>query len=124
MSSIKGIPAMDVLPEYFPYRDDGCDVSPSCLRCTLPKCKFDDPGWLHRERRAQRDAAILRARQRESLTVEQLSRRFSISQRTVHRILQHAKNGHRKARLSSKSLVDPKACRRPGHSTMIPGGHP
>ena len=29
---------------------DGCDVSPKCLDCPLPLCKYDDPGpyqkWL------------------------------------------------------------------------------
>ena len=41
MTSRKGVPTMDMLPEHFPYRDDGCDVSPSCLRCPLPRCKYD-----------------------------------------------------------------------------------
>jgi len=25
------------------YFDDGCEYSPSCLRCPLPVCKHDDP---------------------------------------------------------------------------------
>ncbi|MFH1140946.1 MAG: hypothetical protein V1724_04625 [Chloroflexota bacterium] len=87
MSSIKGVPAMDVLPEYFPYRDDGCDVSASCLACPLPTCKYDDPDRFHRERRAHRDQQVMEARLRDGVTIIELSRRFQISQRTVHRIL-------------------------------------
>ncbi len=90
MSSIKGVPAMDVLPEYFPYRDDGCDESALCLECPLPICKYDDPGGFHRERRAHRDHQVLEARRRDRATVVELSGRFQISQRTVHRILAHA----------------------------------
>ena len=90
MSSIKGVPAMDVLPEHFPYRDGGCEVSPSCLRCPLRQCKYDDPGWLQRERRGQRDNQVLQVRRQEGVTVPELARRFAISQRTVHRILARA----------------------------------
>ena len=93
MSSRKGVPAVDALPEYFPYRDSGCDVSPSCLRCPLPQCKYDDPGWLQRRRRAQRDRQVLNVRRREEATVLELAQRFQISQRTVHRILSRAQNG-------------------------------
>ncbi len=78
---------MDVLPEYFPYRDDGCDASASCLKCPLPTCKYDDPGLFHRERRARRDQQVQEAHRRNGVTILDLSRRFHISQRTVHRIL-------------------------------------
>ena len=78
---------MDLLPEYFPYRDDGCDVSASCLACPLPQCKYDDPGRFHRERRAHRDRQVLEARRRDGATVLELSKRFHISLRTVHRIM-------------------------------------
>ena len=87
MSGRKGLPSIDLLPEHFPYRDNGCEVSPSCLRCPLPKCKYDEPGWLSRARRANRDKEVLTVRRKERLTVLELAHRFHISQRTVHRIL-------------------------------------
>ena len=90
MSGRKGVPSVDLLPEHFPYRDDGCDVAPSCLSCPLPRCKYDDPGCLTRERRARRDQAVLDVRSSEGITVMELARRFHISQRTVHRILSPA----------------------------------
>ncbi len=98
MSSIKGVPAMDVLPEHFPYHDKGCNVSPSCLHCPLRQCRHDDPGWLRREGRAQRDTQVLHARRREGATILELARRYSISERTVHRILARAQNGGKRPR--------------------------
>ena len=83
---------MDVLPEYFPYRDGGCDVSPSCLRCPLAQCKYDSDAsgnrdWLARLRRDSRDRQVLDARRCGSATINDLARRFGLSVRTVHRIL-------------------------------------
>ena len=34
----------DSLPEYARYRDDGCDISESCLTCPLPRCRYEEPG--------------------------------------------------------------------------------
>ena len=102
MNNNKGMPKTDVLPEHFQYRDNGCEVSPSCLSCPLPKCKHDDPGWLRSYRRAQRDRRLLRVRSRENATVGELAQRFQISQRTVHRILARA-NG-REAPVAAKPL--------------------
>jgi hypothetical protein len=52
MTSVKG-----TFPTHSHYVDDGCEVSPSCLSCPLPLCKYDDPGgyqnWLGRRRRAR-----------------------------------------------------------------------
>lgn len=77
----------DTLPENTHYRDDGCDVANSCLLCPLPVCKFDDPGWLQRENRRDRDTEVLRLR-REGLSVSEIAERFGVSTRTVHRVLQ------------------------------------
>ena len=77
----------DTLPENTRYKDDGCDVSQTCLDCPLPLCKYDDPGWLQRESRRTRDDEIFRLRQ-ERVSVAEISQRFGISTRTVHRIVQ------------------------------------
>ena len=82
---------LDLLPEHYPYKDDGCEVSPSCLRCPLPKCKYDEPGWWQRFQREERDRDVLRA-WREGLTVHQLAQKFGISPRTVFRILRAARH--------------------------------
>ncbi len=79
---------LDAVPEDFPYRDEGCEVSPSCLRCPLPQCKYDDPGWFLREKRRERDEEVLSAMRRQKLSVPEAAARFDISQRTIFRILQ------------------------------------
>ena len=48
-------PTADALPERYPYRDEGCEVSPSCLRCPLAQCKYDDPDWFQRQKRDERE---------------------------------------------------------------------
>ena len=83
----RNVPTLDRLPEFTSYRDGGCDVHPSCLTCPLPQCRYDEPGWLQREGRGQRDAQILEARTQSHLPVPQLASRFNVSTRTVHRIL-------------------------------------
>ena len=85
----------DTLPENINYRDDGCEVSISCLVCPLPICKFDDPGWLQRARRQSRDEAMISARRAESLSVAEIADRFEVSTRTVHRVLKQEREGTR-----------------------------
>ncbi len=77
----------DPLPESTQYRDEGCDISPSCLRCPLPRCRYDDPGWLRREAKARRDQEVLRMQGAEGLGPMELAARFGVSRRTIHRIL-------------------------------------
>ncbi len=78
---------LDVVPENYPYRDDGCEVSPSCLSCPLPQCKYDDPGWFQREKRKERDEEVISAMYKQKLSVSEAAARFDISQRTIFRIL-------------------------------------
>ena len=77
----------DTLPENTRYRDDGCDAAVTCLECPLSLCKYDDPGWLQRENRRTRDDEIFRLRSQQ-VSVAEISKRFGISTRTVHRIVQ------------------------------------
>jgi hypothetical protein len=77
----------DALPESVRYRDEGCDLSPSCLNCRLPICRYDHPAATRRLRTLDRDEEIVRLRRRERLTIDALARRFHVSRRTVFRIL-------------------------------------
>ena len=77
----------DTLPENTRYKDEGCDASLTCLECPLSLCKYDDPGWLQRESRRTRDDEIFRLRS-QKIAVAEISKRFGISTRTVHRIVQ------------------------------------
>ena len=89
---------MDILPGRDPYRDDGCEVSASCLRCPLPQCKYDVPNWARRNRRDRRDAEIVAAHRRERLSVPALARRFGVSDRTVFRALQRGREAEGRKR--------------------------
>lgn len=84
----KNEPILDRVPELTAYRDTGCDLHPSCLVCPLAQCRYDDPGWLHREKRVQRDQEIIQARSLENIPIADLANRFGLSTRTVHRIIE------------------------------------
>jgi len=78
----------DALPENVRYRDEGCDLSPSCLNCRLPVCRYDFPPAARRRLRTlDRDEEIARLRRRERLPIADLASRFNVSRRTVFRIL-------------------------------------
>lgn len=81
----------DTLPELTAYRDEGCEVSPTCLECPLPRCKYDDPDWYRRLRLASRDARVLEALRTERGRPAELARRFGVSLRTVQRIMKRAR---------------------------------
>ena len=84
------VASVDMLPERFPYRDDGCEIYASCLRCPLPQCKYDDPGWLQREKRRERDQNIIEAVKRDGVSISEVAAQFSISQRTIFRIMRRS----------------------------------
>ena len=94
MAPQKNVPIIDTLPENYAYRDDGCDVSPSCLGCPLPYCKYDNPTAYYQQIRESRDLEVVQVSRTQGKTVPQLARHFSLSQRTVHRILQRARTNY------------------------------
>jgi len=84
----------DALPEYTRYRDEGCELSPSCLQCTLPACRYDYPCGVRRLRNLNRDEEIARLRCSDRLPIDMLARRFRVSRRTVFRILKRCASGN------------------------------
>ncbi len=84
-------PIADDAAEFYHYEDTGCEASDSCLDCPLPKCKYDDPAWYQRNRRLARDFRIVQVMQQESLSVEETAERFSVTVRTVFRIVQRCR---------------------------------
>ena len=86
----------DALPEEIQYRDDGCDIHSQCLTCPLPRCRYDEPGGVRAMLNAYRDRQILALRA-DGAAVDQIADRYSLSRRTVFRILSgagEAENGH------------------------------
>jgi hypothetical protein len=80
----------DLLPEHMNYRDDGCEVSPTCLSCPLPACRYEVRGGLAAMRRRPRDAELLALHQ-AGAEIDRLCRRFGVSRRTVFRIIAAAR---------------------------------
>ncbi len=85
----------DALPEYTDYDDEGCDLYASCLRCPLPRCRYDDPGGASAMLRTGRDEAILRYAERDGASIDSIAEMFGLSHRTIFRVLK--KHPHRPA---------------------------
>jgi hypothetical protein len=77
---------LDGLPEEWEYRDEGCDLAPSCLRCPFPRCRYDEEGGIAGFKRRERDSELRRLRD-EGLSPTELAARFNVSLRSVYRIL-------------------------------------
>ncbi len=69
------------------FEDTGCEVSLSCLVCPLPQCKHDDPAWYRRYKRLTKDRIVLTTMQSENLTAGETAERFSVTARTIFRIM-------------------------------------
>ncbi len=82
---------VDAVPEFCHYEDTGCEVSASCLNCPLPQCKYDDPEWFQRQRRMARDLTVWSTMRSEDLTVDEAAERFSVTVRTVFRIMRRCR---------------------------------
>ena len=94
MNQLIATASLELLPERYPYRDEGCEVSPSCLKCPLPQCKYDEPGWLQRQKRNERDSEVVAALLQGELSVKEAASRFALSQRTIFRILRRTWPGN------------------------------
>ena len=73
------------------YQDTGCEVAGSCLQCPLSRCKFDDMEWFAKYRRMARDLRMAAIIHGEGLSVVQAAERFSITPRTVLRVLRRCR---------------------------------
>lgn len=105
----------DSLPEFTRYRDDGCSVSPSCLDCPLPRCRYEEPGGLRALLNEHRDRQILDLRRR-GVSVEELADRFGVSRRTVFRVISAAARPAPRRRPDDDFEPIPIRPQRSGHS--------
>ena len=97
--------AQDDVSEFYHYEDTGCEASDSCLDCPLPFCKYDDPTWYQRNRRLARDFRILHVMTQESLSIEETAARFSITVRTVFRIMQRCREATMQDNTAGEGLL-------------------
>ena len=90
-STLMASPQVDAVPEFYHYEDTGCEVSESCLNCPLPRCKYDDPVWYQKHRRLAKDLNVLAVMRAEELSVEGAAERFSVTVRTIFRIMRRCR---------------------------------
>jgi len=77
----------DTLPEHADYRDTGCAASPSCLGCTLERCKDDEPRRPRNPGAAARDREIALLRRRYRAPIGLLAETYGLTRRSIFRIL-------------------------------------
>lgn len=80
----------DLLPEYYQYKDEGCDLADSCLNCPFLQCVYEQPGGRQRWLKNLRDREIARLFTGEGKGVKELALLFDVSQRTVQRALKNS----------------------------------
>ena len=81
---------LDLPPEYYQYRDEGCDLASSCLNCPFPRCIYDEPGGKQHLLKKSRAREMARLFTTEGKKIKELAQIFGVSQRTVQRALKTA----------------------------------
>jgi methylphosphotriester-DNA--protein-cysteine methyltransferase len=79
---------LDLLPDEVEWRDEGCELFPSCLNCPLPRCVEDEPRGQQRLRMAARKRRMVELRQM-GRGVKEIAELFGVSKRTVQRAFQN-----------------------------------
>ena len=82
---------IDTLPEYCHYRDEGCALADSCLRCHFPNCVYDRRRGKQRLLLKMRDREIARQRRAGGKAAD-LARKFGVTARTARRIVRKARS--------------------------------
>lgn len=77
----------DLLPEYYHYRDEGCEFFDSCLGCPFPQCLYDEPRGKQRWLKGLRNREIAGLFGSGGWGVKELALLFGLSQRTIQRAL-------------------------------------
>lgn len=78
---------VDALPEDTVYRDEGCDVAPSCLACPLERCRYDGPGATINTVRANKRRELARELVGLGYSIDEIAATTGASRRTVFRYL-------------------------------------
>lgn len=77
----------DLPPELVRYRDEGCEMAPTCLECPFPRCLKEYAGAKARHLRRLRDREILAAFKSGHTRTKELAGIFGVSCLTVRRAL-------------------------------------
>lgn len=87
-------------PEYSGYRDQGCALSHSCLKCPLPRCRHDAQADGRQNSKGVRNREILSQIKVARKSVAELAESYGVSKRTIQRIIRRSSNeqhGNREA---------------------------
>jgi len=77
----------DLLPQDIQWRDQGCELYPSCLNCPRSRCIEDEPRGKQKIR-LQARAGRMAALRQEGRSVRQIAELYGVSVRTVQRVLE------------------------------------
>ncbi|MFC1967188.1 hypothetical protein ACFLV2_00875 [Chloroflexota bacterium] len=77
----------DLPPEFCRYKDEGCELSDSCLECPFPHCIYEEHGGRRRWLKQGRDKEIHRLFTSEGKVAGELAALFGVSRRTIQRAL-------------------------------------
>lgn len=83
----------DLPPEFCHYRDEGCELTGSCLTCPFPGCIYDQPSGRQRWLKKARDREMVRLFTTCGKGIRELALEFGVSVRTVQRALKKLSTG-------------------------------
>ncbi len=92
-SAVMNESELDLPPESCHYRDEGCELTGSCLNCPFPRCIYDQPGGRQHWLKKARDREMARQFAAGGKGIKELALEFRVSQRTVQRALKKFNNG-------------------------------
>ena len=84
--------SLDLLPEHCDFRDEGCELFPSCLNCPLPRCIYEQPRGRQRLRMSAR-AEMMTELRWQGKGSQEIASMFGVSLRTVQRALRSCEPG-------------------------------
>lgn len=71
------------------YKDEGCDLAPSCLNCPFPACRYDMPKGIRHATIGRNTAIITRVMGGEP--VWDVAQSVGLGQRRVRAIVQNSR---------------------------------
>ena len=82
---------LDLLPQDVRWRDEGCELFPSCLNCLRSRCIEEEPRGKQRLRSQARARRMVALRD-QGKSVAEIAVLFGVCQRTVQRALASQKS--------------------------------
>ena len=75
----------DSRPEFVHYKDEGCELAPSCLECPFDRCLLEE-GGVATVQKKERNQEIKELAEK-GMTVPELAEKYGVSDRTIQRVL-------------------------------------